>query len=112
MADEALAGLDEGALRKLVSSPLTVLWGRQKLTQGCRSLLMYLSVHKKEEEFGGEARGTVPGWFHLAAPEALVACSCPCQVLRPGPYPPPTVISCLNSNCQGLTHGLLQVWEG
>lgn len=29
MADEALAGLDEGALRKLVSSPLTVLWGRQ-----------------------------------------------------------------------------------
>lgn len=83
-----------------------------KLTQECMSLLTYLSVHKKGEEFGGEAQGTVPGWFHLAAPEALVACSCPCQVLRPGPYPPPTVISCLNSNCQGLTHGLLQVWEG
>jgi hypothetical protein len=30
MADEALAGLDEGALRKLViSSSITVLWGGQ-----------------------------------------------------------------------------------
>lgn len=29
MADEALAGLDEGALRKLASSPITVLWGGQ-----------------------------------------------------------------------------------
>lgn len=73
---------------------------------------MHLPVPKKGEGFGGEAQGTAPGWFHLAAPEALVACSCPCQVLRPGPYPPPTVISCLNSNGQGLTHGLLQVWEG
>lgn len=36
---------------------------------------------------------------------------CPFSVLRPDPYPPPTVISCLNSNFWGLTHGL-QVWEG
>lgn len=37
MADEALAGLDEGALRKLVSSPVTVLWGGQEPTQGYRA---------------------------------------------------------------------------
>lgn len=66
---------------------------------------MYLSVPKKGDGFGGEAQGTVPGWFHLAAPEAPVVCSCPCLVLRPGPCPPPTVTSCLNSNCWGLTHG-------
>lgn len=37
MADEALAGLDEGALRKLVSSPITVLWGGQEPSQGYRA---------------------------------------------------------------------------
>lgn len=34
MADEALAGLDEGALRKLVSSPITVPWGGARANPG------------------------------------------------------------------------------
>lgn len=74
-------------------------------------MLLYFSLLRKREGFGGEGKGTAPGWFHLADPQALVACACPCPVPRPGPSPPPTV-TCLNSNFWGLAHGLPQVWEG
>lgn len=48
MADEALAGLDEGALRKLVSSPITVLRGGQEPSQGYRTTAFALLSAKEE----------------------------------------------------------------
>lgn len=45
MADEALAGLDEGALRKLVSSPMTVLWGGKSQARAIGPQLLRFSAH-------------------------------------------------------------------
>lgn len=36
--------------------------------------------------------------FRMADAGALMACACPCQVLRPCPSQPPTATTCLNSN--------------
>lgn len=76
MADEALAGLDEGALRKLVSSPMTVLWGGEEPSQGYRATAFALFSAYKQGGFGGEVTETAPSWFHLTDPQALVACAC------------------------------------
>lgn len=67
--------------------------GQEEPSQGYRATAFALFSAYKQGGFGGEVMETAPSSFHLADPQALVACACPWPVLRPGPYPPPTVIS-------------------
>lgn len=81
MADEALAGLDEGALRKLVSTPVGRFAGKGYPNTGAGP--SRLTLHWQREP------GTGPGLFRVADAQAPMACAvqvrCRCPVAPPIP---------------------------